>query len=109
GLDRLIRQTKLTGEALAQQRVAKLKGRYWRRPCEQFARAWEQLVSSFCDFCGVKPVGVVPYSQLRREKAQWDTDNVEFGILEPVLNLFPRWDGGAELCEASGTDGEDSA
>jgi hypothetical protein len=90
GTDQFIRLIDLVGPETARRYMSKIEGPYWRRPSEQFARAWEQLVSAYCEVSGRDPVGVVRYDKLRREKAQWDADPGCLDVLDPVLGLFQQ-------------------
>lgn len=93
-LDHLLTQKSyagLTEDEVAAARVAKIRGRYWRRPQEQFARAVEQLASAFALMDDRQVVvGVHAYDRLRKEKGQWDIDADEaidfLGTV--ILNAF---------------------
>ena len=76
-LDRLARMSRYADESdevVAAARAAKIRGRYWRRPEEQFARAWEQFASAYCAVHCEPTIGVAHYDALRHEKGQWDVD-----------------------------------
>ena len=93
-LDQLLKRKSydtLTDEDVSAARVAKIRGRYWRRPQEQFARAIEQLASAFAQLENrQRIVGVHAYDCLRKEKGQWDMDADEaIDFLGPIiLNAF---------------------
>jgi hypothetical protein len=92
-LDRLLALQKYADEpedVVKAIRVAKIRGRYWRRRNEVFARAIDQLTSSFCSMIDNHD-GTTPYDQIRQQHGMWNLDAAEAdGLLSQVLPLVAR-------------------
>lgn len=92
-LDAMLRTTSYKGLSETEAnaiRATKIRGRYWRRPCEQFARSFEQI---FSYLGGTPENGGQHYDLLRKEKGQWDVDDPWFLVetwFPVVLDFKPH-------------------